>query len=686
MSKRTFLKPQLGSVFILLFCGVATAADYANINSVRQGEFLFNTDVPNKYKVAPTISTRVLIDVTGPIARTKVRQRFSNPSDQWISGTYAFPLPEDAAVDHMKILVGGRIIEGVIREKDQARKIYEQAKREGKRTSLVEQLRPNLFTTSVANIAPYGVIDIDIEYQELLSLDQGNFSLRFPMAMTPRFSPDNGSSFNQYDTPVVGRWVNVVDKAGKTPVEAVNSSSELSITVNLNAGFQVEDIKSTYHPVTINNIMDSKQGEVKQIKLGLSGHQGEHDFELVWKPKTDIIPKGMFFIETGKDWQHGLLMVTPPLDKRLYEKRHRDVTYIIDTSGSMGGESIAQAKKALRKALTRLAPEDTFNVIEFNSTASSLFKKSVPATTQAIDEADDFIAGLEAQGGTEMMPALGMALGATTEGNNGRLQQIVFITDGAVEHEEKLFKLINNHLGECRLFTVAIGSAPNSYFMRKAAQFGRGSYTFIGDTQEVSEKMNQLFSKMEQVVMTDLHLELEGIEGEVVQVLPDKLPDLYFGEPVVLSLKMEQIPERAIITGNLNGQTWVNAVRLKRSTHQSGLKVLFGQRMIESWMDNKVLGVEKEIVRKAIVDLGYYYHLVSQYTSLVAVDVTPAEKLRDLEFKQQQLVKSGSYLSLAQTATNSQIQIILGFLLLLLSCAIWLWKGRVEKLKAGDNP
>jgi Ca-activated chloride channel homolog len=130
---------------------------------------------------------------------------------------------------------------------------------------------------------------------------------------------------------------------------------------------------------------------------------------------------------------------------------------------SAGGESIAQAKQALCKALTRLVPEDTFNVIEFNSTASSLFKKSVPATTQAIDKADEFISGLEAYGGTEMMPALEMALGSTDEGNNERLQQIVFMTDGAVEHEEKLFKLIHNHLGERRLFTVAIGSAPNSY-------------------------------------------------------------------------------------------------------------------------------------------------------------------------------------------------------------------------------
>ena len=148
---------------------------------------------------------------------------------------------------------------------------------------------------------------------------------------------------------------------------------------------------------------------------------------------------------------------------------------------------------------------------------------------------------------------------------------------------------------------------------------------------------------------------------------------------------MKQIPERAVITGNLNGHTWVNAVRLKRSTHQSGLKVLFGRRMIESWMDNKVLGVDKEIVRKAIVDLGYYYHLVSQYTSLVAVDVTPTDQLRELEFNQQELVKEEPYLSLAKTATSSQIQIIIGLLLLLLGCVIGLRKEIVGKQNVSDN-
>jgi len=166
MNKRTFLTSQFWSVLIFLFCGGSTAADYANINSVRQGDFLFNSDMPNKYKVALTIATRVLVDVTGPMARTKTRQRFSNLSDQWMSVTYAFPLPEDATVDHMKILVAGRIIEGVFCEKDQVRKIDGQETSEGKRTSFVEQLRPNLFITSMANIVPAGIIDIEIEYQE----------------------------------------------------------------------------------------------------------------------------------------------------------------------------------------------------------------------------------------------------------------------------------------------------------------------------------------------------------------------------------------------------------------------------------------------------------------------------------------------------------------------------------------
>jgi len=172
MNKRTFLKPQPWSVFVLLFCGGATSADYANINSVRQGDFLFNSDTPNKYKVVST-NTRVLVDVTGPMARTKVRQLFSNPSDQWMTGTYAFPLPEDATVDHMKILVAGRIIEGVICKKDQVRKVDKKEKSEGKRTSLVEQLGPNLFITFMANMILAGIIDFEIEYQELRRLDHG---------------------------------------------------------------------------------------------------------------------------------------------------------------------------------------------------------------------------------------------------------------------------------------------------------------------------------------------------------------------------------------------------------------------------------------------------------------------------------------------------------------------------------
>lgn len=366
-------------------------------------------------------------------------------------------------------------------------------------------------------------------------------------------------------------------------------------------------------------------------------------------------------------------MVMPPLDGSLVKAPPRELTYVIDTSGSMAGESIAQAKEALRKALARLNPDDTFNIVEFNSDADRLFDIPWKATPEALRVADLFVSRLDANGGTEMMKALRLALGTQPGGDDssGRLSQVVFITDGAVGNEEELFRYINNHLGDRRLFTVGIGSAPNSYFMRKSARFGRGTFTYIGDSGEVAEKMNTLFTKMEQAVLTNLEVRLEGVEGEVVQMLPEKMPDLYRGEPVVISMKMGQIPTRAILSGTLGGIDWSSEVALAGGAEQSGLGVLFGRGMIESWMDKRVVGADEVDVRNAIIQLAHRYHLVSKYTSLVAVDITPAEKLREIEQQEVRMKHSLSSLRLAKTATSSELQMVGGAVLLLLSLLLF---------------
>ncbi len=671
------------SVLWVVLSGAVAAAELVRMNDVKSGELLLKTENPNEYRVAAIVSTDVVIDITGPVARTKVRQKFSNPGDEWVEGVYAFPLPETAAVDHMRMVVGERIIEGVIQEKQQARKSYQKAKSQGRRASLVEQVRADLFTTSVANIAPKGSVEIEIEYQELLSWVDGQFSIRYPMAITPRYLP----SENLQDENKRGDLVELLQLNsgwGVMPVanidgndaggRSVSDNPPVSLTVNLNAGFPLDELFSRYHQVVKETPLGSEGEGRRRVTLDSTAHSTEHDFVLYWKPRVATAPRAAFFTEKGNGTeQHGLLMVMPPLDSALVKAPPRELTYVIDTSGSMSDGSIEQAKAALRKALARLNPDDTFNVVEFNSDADQLFDIPWRATPEALRVADLFVSRLQADGGTEMMKALRLALGKQPKGEDGagRLSQVVFITDGAVGNEEELFRYINNHLGDRRLFTVGIGSAPNSYFMRKSASFGRGTFTYIGDSGEVAEKMNTLFTKMEQAVMTDIEVRLEGVEGEVVQMLPEKIPDLYRGEPVVISMKMRQIPTKAVLSGTLNGREWRSEVSLAGGAEQAGLGVLFGRGMIESWMDKRVVGADEVDVRNAIIHLAYRYHLVSKYTSLVAVDMTPTDKLRELEQNEVRMKHSLSSLKLAKTATSSEMQMAGGAMLLLLSLLLF---------------
>jgi Ca-activated chloride channel family protein len=228
-----------------------------------------------------------------------------------------------------------------------------------------------------------------------------------------------------------------------------------------------------------------------------------HDFELVWRPVPDASPRAMLFSEVIQDRKHLLLMLLPPNElSTASEPVARELIFVIDTSGSMHGTSIEQAKKALTVALGGLRPVDRFNVIQFNSSTSAFRRAGVPATQANVDGARRYIHGLEADGGTEMRPALKRALRGDSE--KGALRQIIFVTDGSVGNEEELFGLIEDQLGGSRLFTVGIGSAPNGWFMRKAAELGRGTYTYVSALHEVEERMDRLFRKLEQPQVTGI--------------------------------------------------------------------------------------------------------------------------------------------------------------------------------------
>jgi Ca-activated chloride channel family protein len=609
-------------LIVLLSGPEAAKADGPNPNEMQSGSLLLRME--NGYSTAALLNTAVNMNVSGLVARVSVRQEFRNTSQDWVEGVYVFPLPDQAAVDRMRLHIGERFIEGEIQEKEQAKKTYEKAKQAGQKASLVEQQRANLFTTSVANIAPGELVVIEVEYLEDIRYEEGQFSIRFPMTLTPRYIsgsplPDRIGSGWAPDTD------RVPDASTITPPQVTKSKAHnLSLTATVNAGIPLEIIASRYHPVSV--------GEEKGLyTVSLRGGTVamDHDFELMWRPVPSAAARAMSFVETIDGKPYYLLMVMPPdQDEVPAATMPRETIFIIDTSGSMHGVSIQQAKRAVQLALKGLKATDRFNIIEFNSVTRALFTNNMAVTEQSMSEAEQFVQKLQANGGTEMRPALSLALGSAA--SEGHLRQVIFITDGSVGYEDELFSMIEDRLGAARLFTVGIWSAPNSWFMRKAAEAGRGSYTFISALHEVREKKDGLFRKLEQPQVTDI--ELEWPSAVVVDSFPSTVPDLYLGEPLTVKAELSgdlRQGDFVRVSGNSIGGGWTADLPVSIAEDSPGIAALWARARIGELMNVERRSSEPDEVRSAIVETALTHHLVSKYTSLVAVDKTPVRPSND---------------------------------------------------------
>ena len=650
------------------------------INEVTEGTLLFKTNQSGRYQPAPILKTDVQIAVTGIIARATVRQEFTNPSTKkgdWLEGIYVFPLPETAAVDHLRMKVGERVIEGQIKERTEAKKVYEQAKQEGRRTSLVEQERPNMFTTSVANIGPGERITVEIEYQETVRHDSGQYQLRFPMAVGQRYIPGTPVIVEGQAPKGTGTVLDtdrVPDASRITPpvqTPGHGSSNPMSLSLVLNPGFPVAKVESPYHQIIA--IPDPDGGF--QISLKAEAVPADRDFQLIWHPASRSEPLATVFTEESNGETYGLLMIVPPTkhDEQAH-RRPRDLTFIIDTSGSMAGPSIEQAKASLAAALTRLTTQDRFNVIQFNNTVRSLFPTLEPVTTTSIKKAIHYTEHLSADGGTEILPALRQALKSPQD--TARIQQIILLTDGQVGNEDELFELLHHRLGSRRLFTIGIGATPNSHLMRKAAEFGHGTFTHIGNVTEVKDRLDLLLKKLERPVLTNIHFNQAGWSG--LEPYPTQISDLYEGEPVLLAFKTRSVPHEGTLVGQAGTQPWSLPVSFKQASLRSGISVNWARQRISALMDETYKGEEEGPIRKAILDVALAHHLVSRYTSLVAVDVTPARPTDKSTTEQEQ--RKGDLASVAnlpKTSTSGQVQIVLGILAIMMASLMWGYRKRI---------
>ena len=615
------------------------------------------------------MDTSVDMQVRGLFAEVSVRQTYRNDTSEWREGRYLLPLPENAAVGALTLRIGDRLIEGEIREKQQAQAEYNAAVASGQRASLVAQNRPNLFQTAVANIGPGEEVEIEVRYWQPVAYRDGVFSLVLPLTLTPRYLPGNDGSSYALQQKAGFKMLPIANAPEALPAakDAIESGSALPPTVALTAeiepGLPLQSLTSPSHAVTV-----AAEGPTYRVTLAHLVEPGDRDFELRWEPVPSKAPRSAVFTDHYAGEDFALVMLVPPTLPTA--PLPRELILVIDNSGSMSGASMEQAIEAADRALARLQPGDRFNVVRFDDTYDVLFTTPVPAEPGNVARARAYVRSLTADGGTEMLPALLAAFEGQAPA--GFLRQVVLATDAAVGNEDELLQMIESNRGEARLFPVGIGSAPNGHFLRKAAEAGRGTQTVIRDVNEVTERMDALLAKLDKPAMRDVQLDWPG----VAEMYPARVPDLYAGEAVQVIARLDKLEDAVTVRG-LRPQPWVRRVALTgdHATPSPGIGRLWARARIDSLEDELRRGGDADSLRAQVVDVALRHGLVSSYTSLVAVDRTPARPKHQTmgSTRLQNAIPDGS-LQFAQGSTGWMRELLMAFVLAL--SALFLMRTR----------
>jgi Ca-activated chloride channel family protein len=590
------------------------------------------------------LSSDVHYEIGGLVAEASIRQRFTNHGDNWIEAQYLLPLPDGAAVHDLRVRVGTRLIVGEIREKEQARAEYVEAAANGQRAALVEANRANLFRTAVANVGPGETIEVEVRWWQQISYRDDRFSLNLPLTYTPRYRATGTDA------------TDITSTAGNDLHST--SAPRVGVHIDLDPGLALSRVESPSHAVNI-----ARNGARYAVTLTDGTVPANRDFVLQWTPVLGQAPTSALLTEQRNGETYALVMLLPRSE--LANPLPRELILVIDTSGSMQGESLNQARAALDLALTSLRPTDRFNVIQFNSYTAALFDEAVSASAADVRLAREWIARLRADGGTEMVPALARALrGAPPQ---GYVRQVVFATDGAVDDASRLYALIDRELGESRLFPIGIGSAPNAQFIERAAISGRGSSIVIRSTGELGERMRELFTKLDRPAMRNLELNWPG----AAETWPQRLPDLYAGEPLMVVARLSNAQGKLEARGASADAPWSAALSLDRGASVPGIARLWAQRKIENLEQSLERGANANEVRQAVLKLALDQHLVTRYTSLLAVEKTPARPdSADLASLRLANGTPAGNVGFAATATSAPLQILIGIILLALAALL----------------
>lgn len=571
----------------------------------------------NGNKPLPLKHTDVKISVTGMVASVQVKQVFTNPYDERIEAIYTFPLPSDAAVSDMSMTIGDRTIRSLVKRREEAQQIYQQAKQSGQRAGLLEQERPNIFTTSVANIDPKDEVRIEIKYQQRLPYDDGGFSLRFPMVVAPRYIPGSptgkqagGWAPDTTDVPDASRITPPVLKPDTRP------GYNITLSVDVDAGLPIQHLECGSHQISMSEHGPSRY----HVELARRDEIPNKDFVLDYKLAGQQPQAAALTAKAEDGTGYFLLMALPPVDYVISDIQPKDITFIIDTSGSMSGSKIEQAKNALRALVHGLNSQDAFNIVRFSNDFSSFSPGPVPFTQENVDRADAYIDQLRAAGGTEMLPPLLHALKQPRD--EGRLPLIVLVTDAQVGNEAQILRAIQDHLGNARLYSLGVDVAPNDYLLRKLAELGRGTAEFVLPSQNLEEVIARFQNRIASPVLTDVSIDWKS--AAVDGVYPTPVPDVFLARPLVLFGRVSRPGNHAI---TLRGMSVAGPVSLplrvdfnRPTTDSTTLATLWARARLDALADRLYAKPNDDATKQEMTELALNHKLMSPFTSFVAVE------------------------------------------------------------------
>jgi Ca-activated chloride channel homolog len=522
--------------------------------------------------------------------------------------------------------VGGREIHAVIKEREEARKIYEQARNTGHTAALLDQERPNIFTQSVTNIPPGGKVTIKLSVLELLKYEAGVYHFSFPLVVGPRYIP--GASTAPPSRGTMPDTDQVPDASHiSPPVAGIHTGNEhaghdVSMEVNLTAGVPVGDVESASHKI----LADRTGPGSYHITLADQNVLPDKDFILKYKVAGLDIDDAVL-AHADKTGGYFTLILQPPERPREETLVPRQLIFVLDTSGSMWGFPIEMAKKTIQRALDNLRKDETFNLITFSGDTKILFPEPVPATPENVAQAKKVLAGAYGSGGTEMMKAIRTALGDDAGKDKPMeadpIRVVCFMTDGYVGNDAEIIGEIKKH-SDARVFSFGIGTSVNRFLLSKMAEEGHGDVEFVTAPGEAQAAADRFYERVHSPVLTNISIDWNGLP--VSEVYPKTIRDLFSVKPVIITGRYSGAPAGKItIKGYQGTGDFSRTIPVDFSTagaQNAALEKIWARNKVEDLMSQDWNGIQygTSLFKADIIKVGLEHSLATQFTSFVAVE------------------------------------------------------------------